>query len=137
MPYYFQKCCFDSENSLVIECDRMTCLNGNHKFEEYLFRCKHDDKLSKRFYCLNRKQLGEYWHCVINDHDQCDICKEFAEVFEHLKDAYFFNPNESSKHQPVLWKVYFKRSNFFKKIRTEIGETIESDKLTLENGSTC
>ena len=51
----------------MTECDRMMCLNGNHKFEEYLFRCKYDDKLSERFYCLNRKQLGEYWHCVIND----------------------------------------------------------------------
>ena len=101
----------------MIECDRMTCLNGNHKFEEYLFRCKPDDKLSEKFYCSNRKQLGEYWHYVINDRDtfcsekrdQCDICKEFAEAFKLLKDAYFFSPNESSKHQPVLWKVYFKK----------------------------
>ena len=53
----------------MTECDRMMCLNGNHKFEEYLFRCKYDDKLSERLYCLNRKQLGEYWHCVINDRD--------------------------------------------------------------------
>ena len=55
MSYYFQKCCFDSEKSVVIECDRITCLNGNHKFEKYFFRCKHDDKLSERFYCLIRK----------------------------------------------------------------------------------
>ena len=42
----------------MTECDRMMCLNGNHKFEEYLFRCKYDDKLSERFYCLNRKHLA-------------------------------------------------------------------------------
>ena len=58
-------------------------------------------------------------------------------MFEHLKDAYFFSLNESSKHQPVFWKFYFKRGNFFKKFRIEIGEAIESDKLVLENGSTC
>ena len=91
----------------MTECDRMMCLNGNHKFEEYLFRCKYDDKLSERFYCLNRKQFGEYCHCVINDRDtfcpekcdQCDICEEFAEVFEHLKDAYFFQMNHQSINQ--------------------------------------
>ena len=58
-------------------------------------------------------------------------------MFEHLKDAYFFSPNESSKHHPVLLKVYLKRSNFLKKFITEIGETILSDKLVLENRSTC
>ena len=107
MSYYFQKCCFDSKKSVVIEYNRMTCLNGDHKFEKYLFRCKYDDKLSERFYCLNRKQFGEYCHCVINDRDtfcpekcdQCDICEEFAEVFEHLKDAYFFQMNHQSINQ--------------------------------------
>ena len=58
-------------------------------------------------------------------------------MFEHLKDAYFFSLNESSKHQPVLWKVYFKRGNFLKKFRIEIGDATESDKLVLENVSTC
>ena len=29
MCYYFEKCCFDSEKSVVIECDRMTCLSGS------------------------------------------------------------------------------------------------------------
>lgn len=80
--------------------------------------------------------MGEYWGFVNNDRDtfcpekcdQCDVCKEFLEVFENLQDLYFFGPNESC-HQPILWKVYFKSGNAFSKFRIEIGETIESDKL--------
>ena len=29
MSYYFEKCCFDSEKSVVIKYDRMTCLSGS------------------------------------------------------------------------------------------------------------
>ena len=68
--------------------------------------------------------------------DQCDVCKGLAELFENLQDAYFFTPNKQN-HQPVLWKVYFKGGNISKKFRIEIGETVESDKLVLQNGSTC
>ena len=59
--------------------------------------CKHDEKLSERFYCLNRKQLGEYWRSVnidcdtfcLEKFDHCDVCKEFLEVFENLQDSNF------------------------------------------------
>ena len=34
-------------------------------------------------------------------------------------------------------KFILKKGNFLKKFRIEIGETIESDKLVLENGLTC
>ena len=96
--------------------------------------CKRDEKLSERFYCLNRKQLGEYWHCVNNNcdtfclekFDHCDVCKEFLEVFENLQDSNVFGPNESG-HQPILLKVYFKGGNVFSKFRIKIEEIIDSD----------
>ena len=66
------------------------------------------------FYCPNRIQLGEYWHCATEDQkafcpekcDDCDVCKKLAEVFENLKDSCFFSPNEHG-HQTVLWRVFF------------------------------
>ena len=62
MTYYFEKCYFDSEKMGVrTECDRMSCvLNRKHdKFELYFHRTNDES-----FYCLNRKQLKEYWQCL-------------------------------------------------------------------------
>ena len=111
MSHFFQKCCFESQKTRTVnECNRMSCcLNRKHKFDEYFHRCKNNEKLSERFYCLNRKQLGEYWHCVIEDRksfcpekcEQSDIRKELAEVFENLQETYFFTLNKAN-HQPVL-----------------------------------
>ena len=141
MAKYFEKCCFDSEKMGVInECDRMSCiLNRKHDFDVYFHHVSDES-----FYCLNRKQLGEFWHCVIEDQnsfcpekcEKCDVCKELAEVSENLQDGYFFKSSEH-KHQPVSWKVIFKRGNNSKKFRIEIAKTIESDNLVLEHGLLC
>ena len=124
MFYYFQKCCFDSENIGVInECDRMSCiLNRKHEFEKYYH--KGNDEIS---YCLNRKQLGKYWRCAIEDQrifypERCDdykVCKVLNEVFENLQDAYFFTPKKN-KHQPSFWRVFLKGVNNSEKFRIEI-----------------
>ena len=92
MAYYFQKCCFDSEKIDVInECDRMSRIfNRKHEFEKYSHK-----RNDETFYCLNTKQLGEYWHCVIEDQrvfcpekcDECEVCKAVIEVLENLQDA--------------------------------------------------
>ena len=118
-------------------------MNRKHKFDEYFHRCKNNEKLSERFCCLNRKQLGKYWHCLIENrkifcpekYEQCNICKELAEVFENLQVAYFFTLNKAN-HEPVLRRVYLKTGNFLK-LRIEIAEAIESNKLVLDNGSAC
>ena len=90
---------------VINECDRMSCiLNGNHSFE-ICFYLTNDES----FYYLSRKQLAEYWHCVTVDQktfcpetcDDCDVCKELAEVFENLQNSYFFSLNEHG-HEPVL-----------------------------------
>ena len=141
MAYYFQKCCFDSEKIEVInECGRMLCiLNRKHEFQKYYHKGN-----DETFYCLNRKQLGEYWHCVIEDQkvfcpeecDECKVCKVVIEVFENLQVAYVFTPNKN-KHQPILWRAFFKGINNSKKFRLEIAKTVESADLVLNNGSTC
>lgn len=124
----------------VNECDRMSCvLNGKHDFELYFHKTNDES-----FYCVNRKQLREYWRCVIKDqktfcpekYDDCDVCKELAVVFENLQDAYFFSPNKN-KHQPVMWRVFFERGNKSCKFRIEIAKTIESEDLVLNYGSSC
>ena len=47
---------------------------------------------------MNRDQLEQYWHCVVEDRDtffpdrcdKCNICKEMTNAFTELQDSYFF-----------------------------------------------
>ena len=104
------------------------------------FRQRNDES----FYCLNRRQLKEYWHCVIAEQEpfcpgrcgKCDICKEFNIIFENLQDAYFFSPSKYDK-QLVLWNVFFKAGNRFRQFRIEIAETLERKNIELNHGSIC
>ena len=122
------------------ECDRLTCiLNGKYDFELHFHQTNEES-----FYCLKRRQLGEYWCCLIKDCqtfwpdkcDKCNICKDFVVVLEYLQDAYFFLPNKNN-HQPVLWRVFFKVGNKFRKFRIEIAKTVESKSIVLNYGLTC
>ena len=55
------------------------------------------------FYCLNRKQLEEYWKCIVKDQEvfcpekcnKCDVCELLSKAHEELKDSWFFTPNKS------------------------------------------
>ena len=76
---------------VINECDRMSRIfNRKHEFEKYSHKGN-----DETFYCLNTKQLGEYWHCVIEDQrvfcpekcDECEVCKAVIEVLENLQDA--------------------------------------------------
>lgn len=140
MPYYFQKCCFDSEKLGVRnECDRLSCVNRKHDFGLFFHRTNDES-----FYCLNRRQLKECWHCVIAEqeaffpgrHGKCHICNEFNEILENLRDAYFFLPSKYDQ-QPVLWKVFFEAGNKLRQFRIEIAETVESKNIVLNHGSIC
>ena len=77
MPYSFEKCCFDSKNLCVVKyCNRTSCiLNGSHNFK--LFYHGNNDEI---FYCLNRKDLGEYWHCVQNDKIIDKLCFQTSAI---------------------------------------------------------
>ena len=107
---------------------------------------------NRYFYCLNRKQLGQYWQCVIKDRDtfcpeiceKCSICKEITDMFVQLQDSYFFYPKtrpannqENSPYQPVLWRVYNKFINkISNKFYTEIAKSIPHHDLVLNYGQT-
>ena len=91
----FEKCCYDFDLvRKTSQCDRINCF-ANHDPQ-----CFHKNN-SQSCFCLNRRQLGQYWHCIINDRDyfcplsceQCKICKEVFHIFSELQDAYFFNLN--------------------------------------------
>ena len=106
----FEKCCDDFDLvRKTSQCDRINCF-ANHDPQ-----CFHKNN-SQSCFCLNRRQLGQYWHCIINNRDyfcplsceQCKICKEVFHIFSELQDAYFFNLNtrvrcssENIPYQPV------------------------------------
>ena len=151
MENRFTKCCFDFEPSGTrSECDRLTC-SGNHNpaFQLYYQR-------ANNHYCyyLNRKQLGQYWRCVVEDRnslclsqcEHCSICKETNDVFVELQDAYFFQPNtklrtknEDKPFQPVMWRVFNSTiDRNTKKCRIEIVKSITHVGLVLDyNGQAC
>ena len=55
---------------------------------------------------------------------------------ENLQDAYLFTLNKN-KHQPILWRVFFKGINNSNKFRSEMAKTVESDNLVSNDGPTC
>ena len=67
MENRFSICCHDS---LLIgtrsECDRLSCQEGKHS---PVFNVYYHQGNNKCFYCLNRKQLGQYWQCLVEDRE--------------------------------------------------------------------
>ena len=96
--------------------DRLQC-QGNHN---PVFNVFHHKVKNQYFYCLNRKQLGQYWRCVVEDRDyfcssrcdRCSICKEMT-VFSELQGSWFFYPKttvannfDQIPYQSVLWCIF-------------------------------
>ena len=89
---------------------------------------------------MNREQLGQYWHCVVEDRDtfwpdrsdKCKMCKEMSDIFAELHDSYFFYPRtdaansqEEIPYQSILWGIFtsvIDKNN--KRFRIEIGKSI-------------
>ena len=104
------------------------------------------------FYCANRKQLGQYWKCAVEDRDafcpsrcdKCNICNEMTEIFTKLQDSHFFylrtsvaNNQEDIPYQPGLWRVFNSViNNGNKKFRIEIGKSVKHRRLVLNYGET-
>lgn len=71
------------------ECDRFACEEGQHVTAFSLYYHKSNQQY---FYCVNRKQLGQYWRCMVNDRDKlcpgkcdnCQICKEMSDMYCEL-----------------------------------------------------
>ena len=134
--YYFMECCFEHQKTHIIEeCDLMGC-EGKH-FQEYFIEKKDDRKRLARFYCLDRKQLGEYWRCAqietetfCSEHcNNCKICFYFLKNFQELQESYFFSPRKDMDYQPIAWRVFFKQPKYYIDFRLEIAKTVKSDKL--------
>ena len=148
MENRFLACCFDS--ALIgtrSECDRLSC-EHSPEFDVYYHKVNNE-----YFYCLNRKQLGQYWQCVIKDRDtfcpdRCEkftICKEMTDVFTELQDSFFFCPKQSLAnnddpipYQPVLWRAFHRviDKKKKKKFRIEIGKSSPHTGLVLDYGKT-
>ena len=78
MSYYFQKCCFDADViGKPTECDRLNCEGKHTEFTLFFHKVNNTS-----FYHLNRKQLGEYWKCIVKEQEvfcpekcnNCDVC---------------------------------------------------------------
>ena len=113
--YYFMECCFEHQKTHIIEkCDLMGC-EGKHHFQKYFIEKKDDQKKLAHFYCLDRKQLGEYWHCAqikreafCPKHcDNCKICFDFLKIFQELQESQFFSSRKDMDYQPIAWRVVF------------------------------
>ena len=100
------------------ECDRLSCEHEKHSLECDVYYHKVNNEY---FYCLNRKQLGQYWQCVTKDRntfcpercEKCSICKEMTDIFSRLQDSFLFYPKQSVaksfdqvSYQPVLWSIF-------------------------------
>lgn len=84
----YEICCFDSQLiGTRVECDRFRCERKHTAFNLF-----HHPQNKESFYCLNRKQLGEYWQYVVNDWhafcpehcDKCDVCNLMTVVYTEL-----------------------------------------------------
>ena len=149
MENRFEICCHDS---LLIgtrsECDRLS-FEGKH---EPVFNWYYHKANCEYFYCVSREQLGQYWHCVVEDRDafcpdKCDkynMCKETSDVFAEPQDSYFIYPRtdaansqEEIPYQPILWRILTSIIDKNKRFRIETGKLIPNRGLVLNYGKTC
>ena len=148
MENRFTKCCFDFDVvGFHSVCDMQGC-KGNHHPAFTVYYQKVNDEYC---YCLNRKQLGQYWRCVVDNTnflcpsrcERCKACKEMSHVFSELQDSYFFHPRTDlpncfvdKPYQPVMWSV-FNRPSSKKEFRIEIAKSIPHIGLVRDYGQTC
>ena len=138
--------CFDSQLiGARVECDRLTC-EGNHT--AFNLFCRQHYKKKEVFYHVNRKQLGEYWRCVINDRDtfcpeKCykySVCNYMSIVYNELQDSYFLYPKNdqtNSPYQPILWRVFTEGiDKNIKRFLLEIAKSIPHQGLVLNYAQT-
>ena len=88
------------------------------------------------FYCLNIKQLDEYWECIIKGQEifcsekchDCVVCKFLTEAHDGLRRGYFLSPRKDAPYQPILWKIFTNVIGKTNKsiLRVEIGKTVKA-----------
>ena len=129
MSYYFQKCCFDADViGKPTECDRLNCEGKHTEFTLFFHKVNNTS-----FYCLSRKQLEEYWKCIVKDQEvfcpeKCnkfDVCEFLSIAYGELKDSWFFIPNKGLPYQPILWQISTEDQKNNSVFRTEIVKTVK------------
>ena len=141
MSCYFKKYCFDAQEvGTRKECDRLSC-DGKHTEFALFFH----EKNNQYFYCLNKKQLEEYWGCIVKDQDvfcsekcnNCVVCKFLTNTYDELKSTYFFSARKDIPHKHILWQIFTDVIDKNNKIifRIKIGKTAKVFNF-LYNGET-
>ena len=99
MPCYFKKCYFDAQVvGTQKECDILNCDGKLTEFTLFFHKVNNE-----YFYCLNRKQLDEYWECIVKDQEifcsekchDCVVCKFLIEASDGLRRIYFFHQEKT------------------------------------------
>ena len=100
MENRFSICCHDSLLAgTQSECDGLSCEHEKHSSEFDVCYYKANNEY---FYCLNRKQLGQYWQCMIADRnafcpEKCEnvvFVKKWQMFSVELQDSLFFYPKK-------------------------------------------
>ena len=145
MENKFEKCCYSYDViHSTTQCDPLNCeVNHNPAFD-ILFH----EVNNEYCHCLYRQQLGQYWRCVVENHnllcprkcDKCNVCKEVSLIFTNLQESDFFI-------QILRWLVPinlikqlkgpFLQFTNKKEFRIEIVQSIPHIGLVLNNGQTC
>ena len=135
-----KSCCFDFDVARSTPgCDRLTC-DGKH---DPVFNILFDKSTNEYCYCLNRKQLEQYWDCVSKNREaicskkcsvfdvfnKCMLCRQVADIWYELQKNFFFYPNEkftADKHlQPIKWHAFTGTNN--SKFKIEIAKSVPFD----------
>ena len=103
-------------------------------------------KNNQYFYWLNRKQLEEFWGCIVKVQEvfctekcnNCVVCTFLTKAYNELKSPYFFSARKDMLYQPILWRIFTKVNDKNNKIifAIEIGTTVKAFNLPC-NGETC
>ena len=145
MKNCFTKCCFDYEVvGFHSECDIQGC-KGNYDPAFTVYYQKVNDEYC---YCLNRKQLGQYWRCVVENTnflcpsrcERCKACKEMPHVFSKLQDSYIFFIQELSIQILLNISLINRCYGVFlidQVIRNNLSESIPNIGLVQDYGQIC
>ena len=64
-----------------------------------------------------------------NKYNNCYVCKSLTEVYENLKDCYFFSPRKDMPYQPIFLANFLANNATDHKngtvFRAEIGKTVK------------
>ena len=71
----------------------------------------------ERFCFLDRKQLNEYWQCVLTGHSlicckwckKCGCFKELEVIREELKESWFFSSRNDHNYQTCVMDNFFQK----------------------------